>query len=322
MELVLFTALIPLAIAIVASMIVITPQQHVRLIETFGKYSHYKSPGLSFKQPWPFQTASRKFSMQTRQITEKVRVKTKDNVFVHIPVAVQFKVVGSQIRQAYYELDDPEGQMKSYITTQIRAVGSDMDFQQLYDDKDEVSSKIQANIGEKMHDYGYQIVDVLVDDPQPTDDIVSAYNDVTASMRAREAATGYAEADRVRRVAKARATGEAQEISAKATVNSRKILAEGNADAIRTSVEGTGLSPEFGHHLVEMSIQAETARDAARHGGKTVIVMGEGGTPLHGLFASGIGSGSVTKPETSARKTEAREKTCALDTNGDGKINL
>ena len=207
--------------------------------------------------------------------------------------------------------------------SEIRSTASKMDFQKLYDDKEDLSSQIQQNIGQKMHDYGYLIVDVLVDDPQPTEEIVHAFNDVTASVRAKEAAAGYAEAERVRRVAEARATGEAQEISAKATVEARHILAVGNALAIRTSVEGTGLGPEYGHELVEMSISAETARDAARHGGRLVIVMGERGTAnvMHGLYAA------PTEPKPHAPlaptpATAAKKEMCDLDKDGDGIVDI
>lgn len=321
--------IILIVIALVATMIVITPQQHVRIIETFGKFAGFRNAGLSLKYPFPFQTASRPFSLQTRQFSDSVQVKSVDNVFVKIPVAVQFKVIPAQIRQAYYELEDPEDQMRSYIIAAIRSIASKMTFQHLYDEKDELSNEIKDAVGEKMHSYGYLIVDVLVDDPQPGEDIVRSYNDVVASVRAKEAATGYAEAERVRRVAEAKATGEAQEISAKATVEARRILAEGNAEAITKSIEGTGLGAEFGHHLVELSITAESIRDAARQGGRVVFVSGERGAPsaVHGLYAGLPAGGEPLKggvPKVSHTGTGVSRKgeTCTLDRDGDGVVDI
>lgn len=312
--------LIPLALIILAwlsTCIVITPQQHVKVIETFGKYAGTRNAGLSLKLPAPIQIASRPFSLQTQQMHDNVQVKSSDNVFVKIPVYVQFRVVPTQIRQAFYELADPVSQMRSYVVAEIRATASKMSFQELYDDKEQLSSQIQENIGEKMHDYGYKIVDVLVDDPQPTDDIVRAFNDVTASVRAKEAAIGYAEAERVRRVAEAEATGQAQKISANATAEARRILAEGNAEAIIKSVENTGLSAQYGHHLVEMSIAAETARDASRQGSRTVLVMGQNGAvnTLHGLYAD-------TGPADVPKNHRGHPQSCTLDKDGDGIVDL
>ena len=42
--------------------------------------------------------------------------KTKDNVFVSIPVAVQYVVDEHRVVDAYYRLSDPEEQIRSYST--------------------------------------------------------------------------------------------------------------------------------------------------------------------------------------------------------------
>lgn len=319
MATIIFGIFILVMVMILITTIVITPQHHVRMIETFGKYSTVKRAGLSLKLPFPFQTASRPFSLQTRQIVDSIQVKSSNNVFVKMPVNVQFRVIPDQVKEAYYELEDPEGQMRAYIVSEIRSISSKMSFQDLYDDKEQLSNLLQKNIIQKMHDYGYRIIDVLVDDPQPSEDIIRAYNDVTVSERSKEAAIGYAETDRIRRVAEAEATGEAQRISAEATVLARKIMAEGNAEAIKKSVEGTSLGQEYGHHLVEMSINAESIRDAARHGGRTVVVTGGGvstPTAAHGLYAGN----DVDEPLRNGKSPQG--KVCSLDKNGDGIVDL
>src|SRR3546814_1561094 len=46
-----FTLLLFLILALwLKSMLVVTPQQHVRLLETFGRYTGYRSAGLSLKR--------------------------------------------------------------------------------------------------------------------------------------------------------------------------------------------------------------------------------------------------------------------------------
>ena len=312
--------LIMLVIAAGVTMVVITPQQHVRMIETFGKFSAVKTAGLSFKMPWPIQTASRPFSMKTRQFNELVQVKSSDNVFVKIPVAVQYRVISTQVKQAYYELESPEMQMKSYVVNEVKSIASNMDFQKLYTDKDELSADLKSSLEEKMHGYGYEIIDVLIDDPQPTEKVVDAFNDVIASKRAKEAAEGYAQAERVKRVAEAEATGEAQKISAEATVEARRIMAEGNAEAIRRSVEGTNLPDTFGHDLVRMSIMAESIRDAARQGGKVVYVAGEERPNSTHAMLAGNQEGEHDKEKANAVKNGRAEAPDPLDEDGDGII--
>ena len=50
-------ALVVLAVMLLPSMIVITSQQNVKLIETFGRFTSVRQAGLSIKLPWPIQTA-------------------------------------------------------------------------------------------------------------------------------------------------------------------------------------------------------------------------------------------------------------------------
>ena len=56
-----------------------------------------------------------------------------------------------------------------------------------------------------MSEYGYDIVNVLVDEPQPSPEVQAAFNRVIAAQREREAAENEAEAQRIRLVGVAEA---------------------------------------------------------------------------------------------------------------------
>ena len=81
-------ALVVLAVILLPSMIVITSQQNVKLIETFGRFTSVRQAGLSIKLPWPIQTATDNFSLRVREIAEDVGVKSLDNAFVVIAAPV------------------------------------------------------------------------------------------------------------------------------------------------------------------------------------------------------------------------------------------
>ncbi len=83
------------AVLWVKSIFVITPQQHARVLETFGRYTGYRSAGLSIKLPWPLQIARRAFSLQTKQIALQLGVKSRDNAFVTMPISLQYRVTPS-----------------------------------------------------------------------------------------------------------------------------------------------------------------------------------------------------------------------------------
>ena len=62
------------------------------IIERMGKFVNVAHAGLHFKVPYVDRVRA-KISLQIRQLDVMVETKTKDNVFVQIPVAVQYEVV-------------------------------------------------------------------------------------------------------------------------------------------------------------------------------------------------------------------------------------
>src|SRR5579862_9878183 len=61
------------------------------MVERFSKFSRVVGPGLRFK--FPFIETVRKLNMRISQLSVEIETKTSDNVFVKIPVAIQFQIV-------------------------------------------------------------------------------------------------------------------------------------------------------------------------------------------------------------------------------------
>jgi len=254
---------------------VITPQQHARVLETFGRYSGYRAAGLSIKLPWPLQIARRPFSLQTKQIALQLGVKSKDNAFVTMPISLQYRVIPSEIKSAFYELHNPEGQIESYVATEARAVAAGKTFDQLYTDRDEFTQTVRESLDEAMNDYGYEIRAVLIDDPRPTEEMISAFNEVLASQRRLEAAQNDGEAEKIKRTKSAEASAAAMTITAKGIAESRSIIAEGNAKALAAFREDTTLTDSDAMAFMMEINRLEALRDAAANGGRTVLVTGD-----------------------------------------------
>src|SRR3546814_54873 len=252
------------------SMLVVTPQQHVRLLETFGRYTGYRSAGLSLKQPWPFQTARRPFSLQTKQIALQLGVKSKDNAFVTMPISLQYRVIPGAVKAAFYELHNPEEQIESYVATEARAVAAAKTFDQLYTDRDEFTQTVRESLDEAMNDYGYEIRAVLIDDPRPTPEMISAFNEVLASQRRLEAAQNDGEAEKIKRTKSAEASAAAMTITAGGIAESRGIIAEGNAKALAAFRADTKITDADAMAFMMENKRLEAHRDAATHGGHTV----------------------------------------------------
>lgn len=266
-----------LILAWIKTILVITPQQHVRVLETFGRYSGYRAAGLSIKQPWPFQVARRPFSLQTRQIALQLGVKSKDNAFVTMPISLQYRVIPGAVQAAFYELQNPEKQIESYVATEARAVAASKTFDQFYTHRDEFTQTVRESLDEAMNAYGYEIRAVLIDDPRPTEEMISAFNEVLSSQRRLEAAENDGEAEKIKRTKSAQASAAAMTITARGIAESRSIIAEGNAKALAAFRADTTLTDNDAMTFMMDINRLEALRDAATHGGRTVLVTGEGG---------------------------------------------
>ncbi len=89
--------LIPLGIvilivlgAILGSFFTVNTAQ-VAIITRFGKFLRVAEAGLNWKRPF-FDSVAAIVSLRVNQITLTVETKTKDNVFVTIPISVQNRV--------------------------------------------------------------------------------------------------------------------------------------------------------------------------------------------------------------------------------------
>jgi len=86
----------------------------VAVITRFGKFLRVADAGLNWKVPY-FDTVSGVVSLRVNQITLTMETKTKDNVFVTIPISVQNRVRPEKVYDAFYKLSDPVAQIKSYV---------------------------------------------------------------------------------------------------------------------------------------------------------------------------------------------------------------
>jgi regulator of protease activity HflC (stomatin/prohibitin superfamily) len=198
---------------------------------------------VSVKKPYPFHYVAGELSLKVQSLEEKVSVKTTDNTFMQLPVIVQYRV--SDPSKALYELENPEQQMRSFILNQVKSEANQMSLEDIYSDKTKLQTAIINELGESMQSYGYEIKNVLVDEPELSQELVEAFNQVKAAERQRDAAASEAEAKKKTEVAEAEARRESANAEAaaiktqraaegEAIANHRRRLAEGYAEAAHT----------------------------------------------------------------------------------------
>src|SRR5499425_2386220 len=64
----------------------------VAIVQRLGKFARVAGPGLNWKTPF-IENVVRRMSMKVLQFDVQVETKTQDNVFVQIPVSIQYKVM-------------------------------------------------------------------------------------------------------------------------------------------------------------------------------------------------------------------------------------
>jgi len=212
----------------------------VAVITRFGKFLRVAEPGLNWKKPF-FDTVAGTVSLRVNQITLTMETKTKDNVFVTIPISVQNRVRSENVYDAFYKLSDPVAQIKSYVEQVILGHVPGMTLDEVFASQSSIAAAVKQELDADMAAFGYEIVNVLVTDIVPDEKVKSAMNDINAAQREQVAANARGEAEKILVVKKAEAEAESKALQGQGIANQRKAIIEGlqvSVEQFQKAVEG------------------------------------------------------------------------------------
>jgi regulator of protease activity HflC (stomatin/prohibitin superfamily) len=212
----------------------------VAVLTRFGKFLRVAEAGLNWKAPY-LDTVAGIVSLRVNQITLTMETKTKDNVFVTIPISVQNRVRPERVYDAFYKLSDPVAQIKSYVEQVILGHVPGMTLDEVFASQSSIAAAVKQELDADMAAFGYEIVNVLVTDIVPDAKVKSAMNDINAAQREQVAATARGEADKILVVKKAEAEAESKALQGQGIANQRKAIVEGLQNSIeqfQKAVEG------------------------------------------------------------------------------------
>jgi regulator of protease activity HflC (stomatin/prohibitin superfamily) len=198
----------------------------VAIITRFGKFLRVADPGLNWKRPF-FDTLAGVVSLRVNQISLTMETKTKDNVFVTIPISVQNRVRPEKVYDAYYKLSDPTAQIKSYVEQVILGHVPGMTLDEVFASQSSIAAAVKQELDADMATFGFEIVNVLVTDIVPDQKVKSAMNDINAAQREQVAANARGEAEKILVVKKAEAEAESKALQGQGIANQRKAIIEG-----------------------------------------------------------------------------------------------
>jgi len=216
----------------------------VAVITRFGKFLRVAEPGLNWK--WPFiDRVTGRVSLRVNQISLTMETKTKDNVFVTIPISVQNRVRPEKVFDAFYRLSDPTQQIQSYVEQVILGHVPGMTLDEVFASQSSIAAAVKQELDADMAAFGFEIVNVLVTDIVPDAKVKSAMNDINAAQREQVAANARGEAEKILVVKKAEAEAESKALQGQGIANQRKAIIEGLQGSIETfqrSIGGVSIS--------------------------------------------------------------------------------
>jgi regulator of protease activity HflC (stomatin/prohibitin superfamily) len=198
----------------------------VAVVTRFGKFLRIAEPGLNWKAPY-LDSVAGLVSLRVNQISLTMETKTKDNVFVTIPISVQNRVRPEKVYDAYYKLSDPVAQIKSYVEQVILGHVPSMTLDEVFASQSSIAAAVKQELDADMAGFGYEIVNVLVTDIVPDEKVKSAMNDINAAQREQVAANARGEAEKILVVKKAEAEAESKALQGQGIANQRKAIIEG-----------------------------------------------------------------------------------------------
>jgi len=119
------------------------------------------------------------YVVNLRQMQVPVIVRTKvDKAEVTLTVKVQYKVVNTDdgIRKSQFTLSEPVSQIQAYVQDVLRSAVSDLTVEQVFDSKDEIGKEVFASLHDKMTQYGYDILQTLVTDVEPSGPVKQSFD--------------------------------------------------------------------------------------------------------------------------------------------------
>jgi len=242
------------------------------VVERFAKFDRVAEPGLAFKLP--FIETVRKIDMRVQQVAIPIETKTKDNVFVKIPVAVQYQVLPHKVFEAYYKLAAPQRQIEAYVYNVILGHVPKMDLDTAYESQQDIALAVKKELDATMETFGYLIVKALVTDIIPAEKVKSAMNDINAARREQEAALAKGEAARIMAVKNAEAEAQSKKLQGEGIANQRKAIIDGLRESVETFTQAVpGSRAEDVMMLVVMTQYLDTMKEIGASSRSNTILI-------------------------------------------------
>ena len=262
-----------LTLLLIIKSVIIVTEKTVYVIQRLGKYRRMAMPGLGFIIPFIDQKAG-VINTRVQQLDVDVETKTRDDVFVHLRVSVQFQVMSDKLWEAHYSLDNHRHQIASYIFDDVRAEVPKMELDDVFAKKEDIATAVRQNLADSMDDYGYLIVKALITDIDPDTRVKDSMNRINAAKRDKEATMEEAEAGKIRVVKAAEADAESKRLSGEGIAAQRLEIVRGFKESVEDFQKSLkGITHEEVMQFVLLTQYFDTLNNIGSNGKNTSILV-------------------------------------------------
>ena len=212
----------------------------------FGEYSRTMTPGFNLKWPRPVESATQVDVKAVRNISDSVRMLTRDENIVQVEFNVQYEV--SDSKQYLYATRDPDVTLKQAAESAVREVVGTSKLDAIMPDQRvepregeapvanpsaELALQAKKVLEQTLERYqaGMLVNDLNFQNVRPPQEVKDAFDDAISAREDRQRASNIADAYAKRVVPEAR--GEAARILAEAQGYKAERIAKATGDAQR-----------------------------------------------------------------------------------------
>lgn len=254
------------------------------VVQRMGKFQRVATAGMNFKLPYLDQIAGR-IDLRVQQLALDVETKTKDNVFVKIPVSVQYHVIPEKVYEAFYKLANPKQQISSYVFNVILGHVPKMNLDDAFLQQSDIAIAIKEGLDDVMKTYGYAIDQALVTDIEPDEKVKAAMNEINAAQREQVAASARGEAEKILKVKQAEAEAESKALQGQGIANQRKAIINGLKDSVEAFAQAVeGSSPKDVMMLVLVTQYLDTIKEIGAQDKTNTLFMSHSPAAMGDIF--------------------------------------
>ncbi len=244
----------------------------------FGKYERLMTPGPNFKLPRPIESVIKVDATQVRNISDRVRMLTKDENIVLVDFNVQYQVSDPSLY--LFGTRDPDETLKQAAESAVREVmGSSVMDTILSGQRAELAAQASERLQSALDQYrtGVTVSEFNLQNARPPQEVKDAFDDAIIAredkQRFENDALGYAS----KQVPEAR--GAAARIKAEAAGYKASVIAyaEGDADRFVLLVQEYRKAPA----VTRKRLYLETMQDVLSANTKVVVANQKGNNVLY-----------------------------------------